>query len=122
MPKKITYDEFLRRSLDKHGDKFNYDEVEYINQYTPIKIKCPIHGYFEQIPKSHMSGNDCKKCSQLKIADKLKGVKKINKLDKETVIDRLKKIYNYDYSKCEIEDSGNKAIIKNIICPKHGFF
>lgn len=122
VPKKITYDEFLKRSIEKHGDKFNYDEVEYINQYTPVKIKCPIHGFFEQIPKSHMNGYDCRKCSQLKIANNLKGVKKIHKLDRNTIIDRLKKIHNYNYDNCEIEGSRDNAIIKNVICPIHGAF
>jgi very-short-patch-repair endonuclease len=122
MPKKITYEEFIDRSKDKHGDKFNYDNVNYINQYTPVKIKCPIHGYFEQIPKSHMNGNGCKKCSQLKIAEKLTGVKKLNKLDDKTIIDRLEKMYDYDYSKCKINGTGQTAVISDIICPVHGFF
>jgi len=122
MGKKITYDEFINRSKDKHGDKFNYDEVEYVNQYTPVKIKCPIHGYFEQIPKSHMNGYDCRKCSQLKIADKIKGVKKINRLDDKTIIDRLENMYDYDYSNCKITGSRDSAIISDILCPIHGFF
>lgn len=119
---KITHDEFISRSIDKHGDKFNYDKVEYVNQYTPVKIKCPTHGYFEQIPKSHMNGNDCRKCSQMKISDNLKGIKKINKLNSKTIIDRLENMYEYDYSKCKITGSRNSAIISDILCPIHGFF
>ena len=122
MPKKITHDEFIKRSIDKHGNKFNYDKVEYINQYTPVKIECPVHGYFEQIPKSHMAGYDCRSCSQLRVAATLKGVKKINRLDDKTIIDRLKDMYDYDYSKCKIIGTRNSAIISDIICPKHGFF
>jgi 23S rRNA U2552 (ribose-2'-O)-methylase RlmE/FtsJ len=69
-----------------------------------------------------MNGSGCRKCSYDDSKKRYTGVKKINKLDTETIINRLKKIYNYDYSKCEIEGSRNNAIIKNIICPTHGFF
>lgn len=122
MGKRITFDEFVNRSRDKHGDKFNYDNVDYENQYKPVIIGCPIHGDFEQIPKSHMSGSDCRKCSQIKVANSLKGVKKLNRLDDEIIIDRLSKMYDYDYSKCKITGTRNNAIISDILCPVHGFF
>lgn len=122
MGKRITFDEFVNRSRDKHGDKFNYDNVDYENQYKPVIIGCPIHGDFEQIPKSHMSGSDCRKCSQIKVANSLRGIKKLNRLDDEIIIDRLSKMYDYDYSKCKITGTRNDAIISDILCPIHGFF
>jgi len=122
MSNPINIEEFIRRSKLSHGGKFDYSKVTYKSQYDPVIIICPIHGDFEQIPKSHMNGSGCRKCSYDDSKKRYTGVKKINKLDTETIINRLKKIYNYDYSKCEIEGSRNNAIIKNIICPTHGFF
>jgi len=122
MPRKISIEEFLDRSIKSHGDKYDYSKVVYKNQYELVTIKCPIHGYFEQIPKSHMLGNGCRRCSNDNNRERYKGVSKINKLNKQLVIDRLEKIHNYDYSECEIEGTRKNAIIKNIICPIHGRF
>ena len=122
MSKPINIEEFIKRSKSSHGDKYDYSKVIYKSQYEPIIIGCPIHGDFEQIPKSHMNGNGCKKCSYDDSKKRYTGVKKIHKLDKELIINRLKKIYNYNYDNCEIEGSRSDAIISNIICPTHGSF
>ena len=45
-----------------HGNKYDYSLVEYVNNTTKVKIICPIHGIFEQTPKSHLDGNNCYKC------------------------------------------------------------
>lgn len=123
MANKITIEEFLKRSKNSHGDKYDYSSVEYKSQYDPVLIKCPIHGEFHQIPKSHMIGNGCRKCAYENSRKKYSGVEKINKLNKELIVKRLKNIHkDYDYDKCEIEGTRDKAIIKNIICPIHGEF
>jgi very-short-patch-repair endonuclease len=87
-----------------------------------VDIICPIHGEFSQMVKSHMNGSSCRKCSQVEVAKKLKGVKKVNLLDKETIINRLMNIYDYDYSECDIKGTRNNAIISNVKCPIHGYF
>jgi very-short-patch-repair endonuclease len=122
MSNPINIEEFIKRSRLSQGDKYDYSKVIYKSQYEPITIICPIHGEFEQIPKSHMNGNGCRKCSYDDSRKRYTGVKKINKLDKELIISRLKNIFNYNYDSCEIEGSRNEAIIKNIICPIHGPF
>ena len=65
MPKKLTTEEFVKRSQEKHGDKYNYSKTIYINKDTPVCIICPIHGEFWQRPASHLSGIGCRKCSYL---------------------------------------------------------
>lgn len=49
---------FLERAKQKYNDKYDYSLVEYKNAKTKVKIKCPIHGVFEQIPDNHLN----KKC------------------------------------------------------------
>lgn len=49
-----------------HKDRYNYDEVFYINAKTPVKIKCKKHGYFYQLPFVHLNGNGCSKCKNSK--------------------------------------------------------
>ena len=65
MPRKLTTEEFIKRSKKKHGNKYDYSLVEFKNIYKKVKIICPIHGIFEQIPNSHMK-YECFECEKLK--------------------------------------------------------
>jgi len=60
--------DFIPNSIDKHGPKYDYSEVEYINTKTKVKIICSIHGPFMQIPNSHLLGNGCSSCKSDKSA------------------------------------------------------
>jgi hypothetical protein len=66
--KKHNYnnDEFIEKSILLHGNKYDYSEVNYINNYTKIKIKCEKHGYFTQTPSNHLSGKGCELCNSSK--------------------------------------------------------
>lgn len=54
---------FIKKSENIHNNYYGYSLVEYINNNTKVKIICPEHGIFEQLPRSHLSGRGCKKCS-----------------------------------------------------------
>jgi len=58
--------EFIKKAKLIHGDRFNYDKVEYVNNKTPIVITCPKegHGDFVMKPNSHLSGSGCPICSE----------------------------------------------------------
>lgn len=59
-----TKEEFIEKSIKIHGDKFNYDLVEYINSKTKVKIKCnKCNSIFEQVPSMHLAGNGCSVCN-----------------------------------------------------------
>jgi len=47
-------EDFLRKAISIHGDKYDYSKVRYINSYTPVTIICPIHGEFERLPMRHI--------------------------------------------------------------------
>ena len=55
--------EFIRRSILIHGDKYDYSKSVYVNSNKKIKIVCPIHGEFEQVASYHLAGNGCPKCA-----------------------------------------------------------
>lgn len=60
----MTKEEFIRRANAVHHGKYNYSEVEYINNHTDVKIYCEEHGYFYQTPAAHIHRGDCcPKCS-----------------------------------------------------------
>ena len=60
---KKTKEQFIKQCNEKHGDKYDYSKVEYINNKTKVKIICPIHGEFEMTPNNHLNNNQkCNKC------------------------------------------------------------
>ena len=64
---KLTFEDFLQKSKEKHGDRYDYSLVEYKNNTTKVKIICPIHGVFEQRPDVHyLQGCGCQKCANEK--------------------------------------------------------
>lgn len=114
MSKKLTKDEFVARSNVIHNNKYDYNDVEYVNSKVKVKIKCPKHGIFEQIPNSHLNGIGCPICSNLKKSE--------NSRDSlSNVIKKFRKIHGdkYDYSLVEYVNSGVRV---KIICSEHGIF
>jgi hypothetical protein len=57
-----TTGEFIKEAKEVHGDKYDYNKVEYKDCRTPVEILCKIHGYFSQTPKLHLQGSGCYKC------------------------------------------------------------
>ena len=41
---KLTTEEFIKRAIEKHGDRYDYSKVDYKNIGTKVTIICPIHG------------------------------------------------------------------------------
>ncbi|MCK9446979.1 hypothetical protein M0Q50_09035 [bacterium] len=101
----MNTEEFIKRSKEKHGYKYDYSLVEYINNHTYVKIICPEHGIFEQEPRIHLNCG-CKKCTY---STKNDFIKKSNMIHNN----------KYDYSL--VEYKGVLMSIK-IICPEHGIF
>jgi len=107
-------DDFVKKSVGIHGDKYDYSLVKYKNNNTKVEIICPIHGLFGQTPGSHMSGNGCSKCGTTSMASK-------QSYDTEKFIEKSKKIHGdrYDYS---LSKYINNHTMIDIICQKHGSF
>lgn len=99
--RKLTKDEFIKRSKEKHGDKYDYSNVNYVNNNTKVCIICPEHGEFWQLPSNHMRGKGCRVCGGS------------NPLTKEEFISRAIKLYGdlYDYNKVEYVNIDTKVCI-----------
>lgn len=77
-------DYFLKIAREVHGNFYEYIS-EYKDAKTKIKIKCPLHGIFEQRPDHHKNGHGCMTCS---ISSKeSKGIKLIKENLEELKID-----------------------------------
>ena len=114
MSRKLTTEEFIQKALEKHGDKYDYSLVEYVNNNTKVKIICPIHGTFEQLPRSHLNGSICPFC-----ANASRNLKEKNTTEQFIEEARKKHGDKYDYSNVKYMNSYTKV---KIICPAHGLF
>jgi len=106
-------DDFILKSKQKHGDKYDYSKSIYKNAHSKLIIICPIHGEFQTTGRNHYyKGYGCKKCGYSKPH---------NKHNLESFLNKCKTIHGnkYDYSKVDYI-SVNKKI--KIICKKHGDF
>lgn len=117
---------FLKRSKDKHGEKYSYEHAVYTTLYKKVTITCPFHGFFTQVASDHMSGNGCQKCARIRIASKRKGKKFPRKKPPTEILTKIfvnkaRKVHKdfYDYTSTVFNDWNEKVVIK---CPVHGFF
>ena len=110
--RKKTLENFIKRSNEIHGNKYDYSKVEYVNTRTKVCIICPKHGEFWQTPDCHLRGCGCSKCSKSKSR---------NKKTTKQFIEEARRVHGdkYDYSKVEYKGCKIKVCI---ICPKHGEF
>lgn len=64
MSKRKTQEEFIEAAQLKHGDKYDYSQVNYVNTTTKITIICSTHGEFEQLPGNFLKGQGCPECAK----------------------------------------------------------
>jgi len=102
--------DFIIKAKAKHQDKYDYSLVDYKNNKIKIKIICQKHGIFEQVPKSHTSGNGCPKCANNA------------KLGSDKFIIEANIIHSNKYDYSLVKDYKNSYSYVSIICPKHGIF
>jgi Zn finger protein HypA/HybF involved in hydrogenase expression len=124
----ITKDEFIEKAKSIHGDKYNYDDVIYINSRIKIKIWCNIHNeHFLQQPNVHINQKcGCPKCGREISVIKTNEIFNLNghihrdnrKLTKETFIEKAKKLHGDKYLYDDILYLNNKTNIK-IYCTIH---
>jgi len=106
--------EFINKSTSIHEGFYQYDLVEYKNARTKVKIKCPLHGVFEQSPDNHSHGYGCPRCGDRKTAQK-------QSLTAEIFGKRANVIHGqfYNYSYVSYVNDYTRV---QIDCPHHGIF
>jgi hypothetical protein len=108
--------EFIKRSKEEYGDKFDYLKTEYTLALNKLSIKCKKHNFtFECRPGDHFkySTGGCRKCRDEK--------SKVEQMwTTEYFIELAKKKFGdkFDYSR--VEYKGKKTEVE-IGCSIHGF-
>ncbi len=112
--KEESKNNFVLKSQNIHGDKYNYNKSEYITSVKKIIITCNLHGDFEITPNNHLRGKGCPKCGIIK-----------SRLSKVKTWDEYYEFFinkygnTYDYSKVNWVNASTKIIV---VCKKHGEF
>lgn len=112
MGKRLTTEQFIEKAKAVHGGKYDYSQVEYVNNKTPVKIFCKRHGcYFYLRPDNHIClKQGCPECK----------FDKISKGTKQFIIDAIS-VHGGKYDYSQVKYVNNKTKVK-IICPIHGEF
>jgi len=106
---KLSLEEFIKKSKEKHNNKYDYSKVKLDSSVDDVVIICPIHGEFTQQAGRHMRGQGCKKCANEQLVR-----------DPDSVLKAMKEVHpEYDYSKFSYTKLSEKV---TVICPLHGEF
>ena len=63
--RRIGTEKFIEKAKEIHGNKYNYNKVNYVNSKTKVIITCPKHGDFLMTPSKHVSSKQgCPICSE----------------------------------------------------------
>lgn len=107
---KLTKD-FINKSIKKYGDKYEYENLDYVNNYSFVNITCREHGDFKMVASAFLtrslSSEACLECRRKE------GLARFIKLSNMVHSEK------YDYSNVNFTNTNTKV---EIICPEHGSF
>jgi len=119
MCQRCTTEEFIKKAIAVHGDKYDYSHVVYVNARSKVRITCIGHNHeFEQVAHSHLLGYEgCTKCQfeNSKYAH-------ITKWSKLQIIRTLNDVYKDKYNNIKIKVFSSTRSIISLTCKKHGNF
>lgn len=116
---KLSNDDFIQKCKDIHGEKYEYDRVKYSKYKDYVEIKCPKHGYFNQLARVHLSGFGCPIChesiGELNVSKYLesRNIKFIRQYKFDECRNKIKLSFDFylpDYNTC-IEFNGHQHYI-----------
>lgn len=105
---KMTYDYFIKKAKEKHGNTYDYSKVKFNSRNNEVTIICPIHGEFRQKPRNHIRSG-CPHCGGS------------HKLNTDVFIEKARIVHVdfYSYENAFYKNSSTKIEIN---CPYHGSF
>lgn len=108
---KLSTSNFIKRSIEVHGDIYDYSKVKYQTYYVPVILICPVHGDFEIKPSNHLGGSGCMLCGINKLKDAFR-------FSQSVFEERALKVHGdaYDYSKAKYV---NNRVKVEIFCKEH---
>lgn len=118
MPAKLNTNEFIKKSVQVHGNKYDYSKSIYTGSMDKITIICKSHGEFSQTASQHMLGSSCPICARDNVGLLLH---RKNKSTAEEFIKKANKVHNSTYTYTDVTYINSKTKVA-ITCPYHGNF
>jgi predicted nucleic-acid-binding Zn-ribbon protein len=112
--KKLNTLTFIEKSVETHGDAYDYTESSFVDTRTKVSIRCRKHDLvFEQMPRNHFNlGHGCPTCGE---------EKKKSSLTKTTCqfLEEVALVHGgtYDYTNSKYEGSNTKI---KVLCRVDG--
>ncbi|MBP7845895.1 MAG: hypothetical protein KA007_00475 [Candidatus Pacebacteria bacterium] len=108
MPRALTKEEFIKKSISVHGNLYDYSKLLYKTTHDKVEIICLKHGSFNIAAFRHLKGKGCQLCT-------------VHQLTNDEFIGKANYTHNnkYDYSLVNYIRMNSKV---KIICPEHGEF
>ncbi|MBM7803362.1 hypothetical protein JOE58_002613 [Curtobacterium luteum] len=53
---------FLATARRVHAGRYRYDVESFVAAKLPVRIECPVHGWFRQRATNHLQGQGCSDC------------------------------------------------------------
>lgn len=118
---KLNTAEFIARAAEVHGNFYDYGNVAYEKNNIPVTINCPIHGSFNQLPRTHLRGHGCAYCGRKRTQEGQQKENNSRKITEQQFFKRAHEIHGsaYDYSRSRYVNQKTKI---EIVCPVHGSF
>lgn len=109
---------FKKKSIEVHGDKYDYSNSIYVSSSEKLDITCQEHGVFKQSPSCHYKGQGCELCAAGGFKGNLEGylyVLKSSNLTKVGITNREvgKRLIDINSSK-----GGNFKVVKSFYFEK----
>lgn len=111
MGERLTTEEFIKRSIEIHGDRYDYSKVEVNGIDNKVIIGCSVHGDYLVRCRTHLHGRNCSKC-----VDRI-NAKRVS-LKEDEVVRRCVEIWGdrFDYSEINYTKIVNKHKITCNVC------
>lgn len=101
--------EWKRRARDKHGDKYDYDHVEFTSVANLVHIECHKHGPFQQRAFLHLACLiACPKCRPVK------------PWTKKRFVDSAREVHDNYYEYKDLPEKISYDTPIAAVCPSHG--
>ena len=68
----VLRERFIEKAIKKHGDLYDYSNIDYVNGKTKIILNCKEHGDFTITPAYHLQGGICPMCAKQRMLLALK--------------------------------------------------
>lgn len=106
--------DFIAKSQQIHGNRYNYDLVDYKDAKLPVIITCSDGHTFSQTPNNHLRNHGCPECRNKLLSDQRKHTL-------ESFVERARAKHGDKYSYDNTVYVNQLAPI-TIMCPNHGDF